>query len=256
MMELYKREKANPVSGCLPILLTIPVFFSLYKVLYVTIEMRHAPFYGWIHDLSAPDPTSILNLFGLLPFNPHAALPGFLAYPFHRRLADPVRHHPVGADQAEPAAARSGAGQDVRLHAADLHLHVRHLPGGPGDLLRLEQSSDGDPAVLHHEARRRGDAPCSTISRPKKPPKRRMTELTTSRSRAQAVRRALRFRLGRDLAAEPAARKPERGRLCRPLQCRQVQPGQCADGAQKPGAGLPDAGRAPGRSTSSTWAAG
>ena len=80
MMELYKREKVNPVSGCLPILLTIPVFFSLYKVLYVTIEMRHAPFYGWIHDLSAPDPTSIINLFGLLPFNPHAALPTFLAF--------------------------------------------------------------------------------------------------------------------------------------------------------------------------------
>jgi YidC/Oxa1 family membrane protein insertase len=80
MMELYKREKANPVSGCLPILLTIPVFFSLYKVLFVTIEMRHAPFYGWIHDLSAPDPTSLINLFGLFPFNPHAVLPSFLMY--------------------------------------------------------------------------------------------------------------------------------------------------------------------------------
>ncbi|HEY6335745.1 MAG TPA: membrane protein insertase YidC [Alphaproteobacteria bacterium] len=67
MMELYKREKANPTAGCLPIFIQIPVFFSLYKVLFVTIEMRHAPFYGWIHDLSAPDPTSILNLFGLIP---------------------------------------------------------------------------------------------------------------------------------------------------------------------------------------------
>lgn len=78
MMELYKREKVNPVSGCLPIVIQIPVFFSLYKVLYVTIEMRHAPFFGWIRDLSAPDPTSILNLFGLLPFNPHTAVPAFL----------------------------------------------------------------------------------------------------------------------------------------------------------------------------------
>jgi YidC/Oxa1 family membrane protein insertase len=77
-MELYKREKANPISGCLPILLTIPVFIALYKVLFVTIEMRHAPFYGWIHDLSAPDPTSLLNLFGLLPYDPHAVLPAFL----------------------------------------------------------------------------------------------------------------------------------------------------------------------------------
>ncbi len=80
MMDLYKREKANPLSGCLPILLTIPVFFSLYKVLFVTIEMRHAPFFGWIHDLSAPDPTSILNLFGLIPYNPHAVLPSFIAF--------------------------------------------------------------------------------------------------------------------------------------------------------------------------------
>jgi YidC/Oxa1 family membrane protein insertase len=74
VMELYKREKVNPVAGCLPMLLQIPVFFSLYKVLFVTIEMRHAPFFGWIHDLSAPDPTSIFTLFGLIPIT----LPGFL----------------------------------------------------------------------------------------------------------------------------------------------------------------------------------
>src|SRR6187397_3105381 len=74
LMELYKREKINPLAGCLPIVIQIPVFFSLYKVLFVTIEMRHAPFYGWIHDLSAPDPTSFANLFGLLPFAPPAIL--------------------------------------------------------------------------------------------------------------------------------------------------------------------------------------
>ncbi len=68
MMELYKTEKINPIAGCWPVLLQIPVFFALYKVLYVTIEMRHAPFFGWIQDLAAPDPTSIFNLFGLLPF--------------------------------------------------------------------------------------------------------------------------------------------------------------------------------------------
>ncbi|MBL0929159.1 MAG: membrane protein insertase YidC [Alphaproteobacteria bacterium] len=68
MMQLYKRAGANPLSGCLPILIQIPVFFALYKVLFVTIEMRHAPFYGWIHDLSAQDPTSLFNLFGLLPY--------------------------------------------------------------------------------------------------------------------------------------------------------------------------------------------
>jgi YidC/Oxa1 family membrane protein insertase len=75
MMELYKKEKVNPASGCLPILVQIPVFFALYKVLFVTIEMRHAPFFGWIKDLSAPDPTSVFNLFGLLPFDP-ATVPG------------------------------------------------------------------------------------------------------------------------------------------------------------------------------------
>lgn len=74
LMELYKREKANPAAGCLPILVQIPVFFALYKVLFVTIEMRHEPFYGWISDLSAPDPTSIFNLFGLIPID----LPSFL----------------------------------------------------------------------------------------------------------------------------------------------------------------------------------
>lgn len=74
MMELYKTEKINPLAGCWPILIQIPVFFALYKVLYVTIEMRHAPFFGWIRDLAAPDPTSIFNLFGLLPYD----VPGFL----------------------------------------------------------------------------------------------------------------------------------------------------------------------------------
>jgi YidC/Oxa1 family membrane protein insertase len=74
MMALYKRVGANPLAGCLPIVIQIPVFFSLYKVLFVTIEMRHAPFFGWIHDLSAPDPTSFANLFGLLPFVPPAIL--------------------------------------------------------------------------------------------------------------------------------------------------------------------------------------
>jgi YidC/Oxa1 family membrane protein insertase len=67
MMELYKKEKVNPASGCLPIILQIPIFFSLYKVIFVTLELRHAPFFGWLRDLSSPDPSSIINLFGLLP---------------------------------------------------------------------------------------------------------------------------------------------------------------------------------------------
>ncbi len=74
LMALYQKEKINPLAGCLPVLLQIPVFFGLYKVLYGTIDMRHAPFFGWIKDLSAPDPTSIFNLFGLIPFTPPEAL--------------------------------------------------------------------------------------------------------------------------------------------------------------------------------------
>ncbi len=70
MMALYKAEKVNPASGCLPMLIQIPIFFSLYKVIFVTIEMRQAPFFGWIHDLSAIDPTNVFNLFGLIPFDP------------------------------------------------------------------------------------------------------------------------------------------------------------------------------------------
>jgi YidC/Oxa1 family membrane protein insertase len=70
MMALYKREKVNPLSGCLPILVQIPIFFAVYKMLFVTLEMRHAPFFGWIKDLSAADPTTIFNLFGLIPWEP------------------------------------------------------------------------------------------------------------------------------------------------------------------------------------------
>ena len=86
LMELYKNEKINPLAGCLPILVQIPVFFALYKVLFVTIEMRHAPFFGWIKDLSAPDPTNIFNLFGLMPFDP-TVIPVHRPVPASRHLA-------------------------------------------------------------------------------------------------------------------------------------------------------------------------
>ena len=74
MMALYKREKVNAMSGCLPILVQIPVFFALYKILFVTLDMRHQKFYGWIQDLSDKDPTTVFNLFGLIPWDP----PSFL----------------------------------------------------------------------------------------------------------------------------------------------------------------------------------
>src|SRR6201991_2095044 len=75
-MELFRKEGVNPVAGCLPMVIQIPVFFALYKVIFITIEMRHAPFFGWIRDLSAPDPTNVFTLFGLIPWDP-TALPVF-----------------------------------------------------------------------------------------------------------------------------------------------------------------------------------
>ena len=74
MMSLYRKEKINPASGCLPILIQIPFFFAIYKMLFISLEMRHQPFFGWIKDLSDKDPTSIFNLFGLIPWDP----PSFL----------------------------------------------------------------------------------------------------------------------------------------------------------------------------------
>ncbi len=102
MMALYKKEKANPAAGCLPIVIQIPIFFALYKVLYVTLLMRHEPFYGWIKDLSAPDPTSMFNLFGLIPWDPPQmlmigvlpllmGLSMFLQQKFNPQPADPVQ---------------------------------------------------------------------------------------------------------------------------------------------------------------------
>ena len=164
MMELYKKEKINPLAGCLPIVIQIPVFFSLYKVLFITIEMRHAPFFGWIKDLSAPDPTNIFNLFGLIPFDPTLAA-GVRPVPASRLLADHHGHHDVGADEAQPGAARPDAEDDLRLDAADLHLHAGVLPGRPGDLLGLEQHALGAPAELHHAASTAPRSSCSTTSR-------------------------------------------------------------------------------------------
>ena len=143
LMALYKNQKINPMAGCLPIVLQIPVFFALYKVLFVTIDMRQAPFFGWIKDLSAPDPTSLFNLFGLLPYARarHAA---------RGRVAADHGHDDVGADAAEPAAARSRAAEDLQLDAGDLHLHAGIVPVRPGDLLGLEQRAVAAAAVHDH----------------------------------------------------------------------------------------------------------
>ena len=156
MMELYKREKVNPVTGCVPQLLVIPVFFSLYKVFFVTIEMRQAPFYGWIHDLAAPDPTSIVNLFGLSALRCAGIRSGV---PVDRHLADPDGHDAMGADQAESGASRSDPGAHVRPDADHVHLHVRNVPGGPCHLLHLEQPARHRATMVHHAPPGRGGSP-------------------------------------------------------------------------------------------------
>ncbi len=109
-MELYRKERINPIAGCLPTLIQVPVFFALYKVLFVTIEMRQAPFFGWIRDLSAPDPTNLFNLFGLIPYDPTSLplLGGFLivgAWPLIMGFTQwlQLKLTPASADPAQAA---------------------------------------------------------------------------------------------------------------------------------------------------------
>jgi len=125
LMKLYKDEKINPLAGCLPIVIQIPIFYALYKVLMLTIEMRHQPFFLWIKDLSAPDPLHILNLFGLLPFTPAAR-------------CDPGRDD-VAAVPPEPRARRPGAGAGVQNHAVAVHVHHGAVCRGPAALLDHQQ---------------------------------------------------------------------------------------------------------------------
>jgi YidC/Oxa1 family membrane protein insertase len=102
LMALYKKEKINPLAGCWPVLIQIPVFFSLYKVIFVTIEMRHAPFFGWIRDLSAPDPTTLFNLFGLIPWTPpHMLMIGIWPLIMGVTMWVQMRLNPAPADPAQ-----------------------------------------------------------------------------------------------------------------------------------------------------------
>ena len=123
MMKLYREEKVNPLGGCLPILIQIPVFIALYSVLLASVEMRNAPWLGWITDLSVKDPLFILPVVLTLTT--------------------------VVADRAQPAAARSDAGQDDVDHAAGVLGHVLQLPGRPGAVLDHEQHADRPAAGSH-----------------------------------------------------------------------------------------------------------
>ena len=162
MMELYKKEKINPAAGCLPIVIQIPVFFALYKVLFITIEMRHAPFFGWIHDLSAPDPTSVFNLFGLIPLDPgsvpligHFLLLGAWPLIMGVTMFVQMRLNPLPPDPTQAMI--------FHLDADLLHLPLGLVPGRPRHLLVVEQHAVCHPAGGDHEAAGREDTSCGTI---------------------------------------------------------------------------------------------
>jgi YidC/Oxa1 family membrane protein insertase len=137
MMELYKKEKVNPASGCLPILLQIPIFFSLYKVIFVTLELRHAPGSSARSRTVGARSDLDLNLFGLLPWAARARLdPGA---DLHRHPAAASGHLDVAAAKAEPGAHRSHAADDLCLDALGLHVHAGQLRQRPGRLLDRQQ---------------------------------------------------------------------------------------------------------------------
>ena len=160
VMALYKREKVNPAAGCLPILLQIPIFFSLYKVIFVTLELRHAPFFGWIRDSERAGP--VLDPESLRPAALRRARAGQPArHHLDRRLADPARHLDVAADEAEPGADRQDPGDDLRLDAVDLHVHAGQLRERSGDLLGGEQHHHLRPAIHDHAQPGREARSCS-----------------------------------------------------------------------------------------------
>ena len=156
LMELYKKEKINPLAGCLPILVQVPVFFALYKVLFISIEMRHAPFYRLDQGPLGARPDQPVQPVRADPVRSDADS-GVRPVPAPRLLADHHGHHDVDPDEAQSGAAGPDAEDDLRLDAADLHLHAGVVLGRPGDLLGLEQHAVGAPAERHHAQARRQD---------------------------------------------------------------------------------------------------
>ena len=154
--KLFQREKVNPLAGCLPLIPTMFVFYALFHVLNVTIEMRHTPFVGWIRDMSAADPTTIFNLFGLIPWDPRSVplIGGLLGIGVWPLLYGVTMVRPAGP---LGAADRPDAARDHALDPAALHRPVRRLRLGPRDLLCLVEPDLDHPAVHHHAPHRRRD---------------------------------------------------------------------------------------------------
>ena len=156
LMALYKKEKINPLAGCLPIAIQIPVFFSLYKVLFVTIEMRHAPFFGWIHDLSAPDPTNVFTLFGLIPFDP-TTLPVIGSF-LHLGAWAIIMGITMWAQmKLNPAPPDPTQAMIFNWMPLIFTFMLASFPGRTGDLLGLEQLAVGGAAERDHAQTRRED---------------------------------------------------------------------------------------------------
>ena len=151
MMALYKKEKINPAAGCWPILIQIPVFFALYKVLFVTIEMRQAPFFGWIQDLAAADPSSVWNLFGLLPWEPSLYLPAIVLLGFWPLLMGITMFLQMQMNPAPPDPTQA---MIFKWMPIVFTIHAVHIPGGSGDLLGMEQLPVHPATGFHHETAR------------------------------------------------------------------------------------------------------
>ena len=263
LMQLYRREKVNPAAGCLPIVVQIPVFFALYKVLYTTIEMRHQPFFGWIKDLSAPDPLTILTGFGLFPWD----VPPFLHFfnigmwpmimgvtMYMQQKLNPAPADPVQARVFQflpimftfmlaPFAAGLviyWAWSNTLSIAQQYTIMRRHgalsgaKPSG-GRRAAGAGPADGGGGGGGGKKGGKGRQEGLMADRPGRPGR---AHAGRDRGGAQALRRALRVHRGRGLVRIAAGHLAARGRLRRPLQCRQVEPGQCAHRPAHAGARL------------------
>ena len=230
MMALYKAEKVNPVSGCLPMVIQIPVFFSLYKVIFVTIEMRHAPFFGWVRDLSAVDPTNIFNLFGLLPFNPASVSP-FLhlgAWPLIMGVTMFLQQR-LNPPPPDPVQARIFQFMPILFT-----FMLANFPVGLVIYLELEQPADSLPAMADHAA-----------DPPRQPPSRAGVTPEESDAAAAAAIETGRLLFASEcrffFAAQQLDQVPPSGGagggLRRPLQRGQEQPCQRTDRAARPSPG-------------------
>ena len=239
MLKLYQEEKVNPVAGCLPILLQIPIFYALYKVLMLSVEMRHQPFVLWIKDLSAPDPLTPVNLFGLLAFTPPSL-------PRDRRAADPARHHDVAAVQAQPAPMPDPVQQQMFAimpwvlmfvmapFAAGLQLYwvTTNIVSTIPQQKWLYQHASGAEAAA--PARRAAPPPRPPPPPPQRRRRRAVTAMTSwTRRRGKLFAGPVAF-----LKSAPELKfLPDRdgagGRLRRPLQRRQIVAAQRADQPQR-----------------------